>query len=281
VRRYVELLDMEDDEDRVLMGEPPLFTQPRYGYLSNFECHDLEWFSTFCGLTLISKQSPQSHKIVEKELLKTPKAFTNLAQWLYRMPKIEHGKSTIMKKMTVQTTTQPQFGEAYEDIVKRPLEFLEVLLAPGSDQKIATLIANCETMPGMIKRLCEISSRDDIQDIEVRELALKVLSALRRYRKPLAEIKKNKGYFKPGTKAEGYKDYNDIKNAIEGNVEMLDEEKSKVESHHKEKENKCVCGKTGPLKSCGRCRVQHYCSAECQKSDWPKHKTNCKAPAVK
>nr|GAT56403.1 predicted protein [Mycena chlorophos] len=30
------------------------------------------------------------------------------------------------------------------------------------------------------------------------------------------------------------------------------------------------------LKICSRCRVARYCSAECQKKAWPKHKTSCK-----
>lgn len=29
------------------------------------------------------------------------------------------------------------------------------------------------------------------------------------------------------------------------------------------------------LKKCGRCKCLYYCSRECQKKDWSKHKTNC------
>lgn len=36
-----------------------------------------------------------------------------------------------------------------------------------------------------------------------------------------------------------------------------------------------VCGKEGK-KLCGQCCVARYCSRECQKADWPKHKIQCK-----
>ena len=40
-----------------------------------------------------------------------------------------------------------------------------------------------------------------------------------------------------------------------------------------------ACGKPDALKICGRCRNQPYCSLECQRSDWRRHKANC-APLV-
>jgi len=41
---------------------------------------------------------------------------------------------------------------------------------------------------------------------------------------------------------------------------------------------KCdVCGST-PAKPCARCKRTFYCSTECQKSAWKKHKKACKAP---
>lgn len=36
------------------------------------------------------------------------------------------------------------------------------------------------------------------------------------------------------------------------------------------------CGKTGHLRLCSACRTVSYCSVECQKKDWPVHKTSCK-----
>ena len=43
------------------------------------------------------------------------------------------------------------------------------------------------------------------------------------------------------------------------------------------KQDTCsICGQTeGQLKNCGRCGVKKYCSAECQKMDWPRHKDQC------
>ena len=41
-----------------------------------------------------------------------------------------------------------------------------------------------------------------------------------------------------------------------------------------------LCSKTkistgNSLRSCSRCMSVHYCSTECQKSDWARHKTSC------
>ncbi|KZV63493.1 hypothetical protein PENSPDRAFT_209593 [Peniophora sp. CONT] len=35
------------------------------------------------------------------------------------------------------------------------------------------------------------------------------------------------------------------------------------------------CGKQCERRACKQCRMIAYCSAECQKADWPKHKKNC------
>lgn len=49
------------------------------------------------------------------------------------------------------------------------------------------------------------------------------------------------------------------------------------------KESCALCGKAEeaggvPLKACARCKVQKYCSKECQKADWKQHKKTCVAP---
>lgn len=37
------------------------------------------------------------------------------------------------------------------------------------------------------------------------------------------------------------------------------------------------CNRKEGLHKCGRCRVRFYCSQNCQKADWPKHKLECQA----
>ncbi|KAL7536911.1 hypothetical protein ACHAWF_005603 [Thalassiosira exigua] len=37
-----------------------------------------------------------------------------------------------------------------------------------------------------------------------------------------------------------------------------------------------VQAERGALLLCGRCRFEHYCSADCQKAAWPRHKSSCK-----
>ncbi|KIW62436.1 hypothetical protein PV04_10609 [Phialophora macrospora] len=34
-----------------------------------------------------------------------------------------------------------------------------------------------------------------------------------------------------------------------------------------------------PLKRCARCRARHYCSTDCQRNDWPRHKQECRVLA--
>ena len=42
--------------------------------------------------------------------------------------------------------------------------------------------------------------------------------------------------------------------------------------------HKCDVCKTATTKACARCKTSYFCSAECQKSAWKKHKKVCKAP---
>ncbi|KAL1727388.1 hypothetical protein EV714DRAFT_217309 [Schizophyllum commune] len=37
-----------------------------------------------------------------------------------------------------------------------------------------------------------------------------------------------------------------------------------------------VCNATGDIKRCSLCRSRFYCSADCQKADWPKHRAACR-----
>lgn len=40
---------------------------------------------------------------------------------------------------------------------------------------------------------------------------------------------------------------------------------------------KCPCGNNSKY-SCGKCMVAKYCSKECQKENWPEHKSQCIKP---
>jgi len=51
-----------------------------------------------------------------------------------------------------------------------------------------------------------------------------------------------------------------------------------VEDVVKKPTRKCDVCKTATTKACARCKTSYFCSAECQKSAWKKHKKTCKAP---
>jgi len=51
-----------------------------------------------------------------------------------------------------------------------------------------------------------------------------------------------------------------------------------VEDVVKKPTRKCDVCKTTTRKACARCKTSYFCSAECQKSAWKKHKKTCKAP---
>jgi hypothetical protein len=38
------------------------------------------------------------------------------------------------------------------------------------------------------------------------------------------------------------------------------------------------CGRDNASKTCGRCMAQAYCSTECQRADWKRHKASCQTP---
>jgi len=54
----------------------------------------------------------------------------------------------------------------------------------------------------------------------------------------------------------------------------------KVEDVVKKPTRKCDVCSTTTTKACARCKISYFCSAECQKSAWKKHKKTCKAPTT-
>jgi len=53
-----------------------------------------------------------------------------------------------------------------------------------------------------------------------------------------------------------------------------------VEDVLKKPTHKCDVCKTPTTKACARCKTSYFCSAECQKLAWKKHKKTCKPPTT-
>jgi len=53
-----------------------------------------------------------------------------------------------------------------------------------------------------------------------------------------------------------------------------------VEDVLKKPTHKCDVCSTTTTKACARCKTSYFCSAECQKLAWKKHKKTCKAPTT-
>jgi len=51
-----------------------------------------------------------------------------------------------------------------------------------------------------------------------------------------------------------------------------------VEDVLKKPTHKCDVCKTATTKAFARCKTSYFCSADCQKLAWKKHKKSCKAP---
>jgi len=55
---------------------------------------------------------------------------------------------------------------------------------------------------------------------------------------------------------------------------------NEVEDVLKKLTSQCEVCKTATTKACSRCKTSYFCSAECQKTAWKKHKKTYKAPTT-
>lgn len=63
---------------------------------------------------------------------------------------------------------------------------------------------------------------------------------------------------------------------IEVTFQWGESAEKEVEEERKEDPNVCPCCRKDGKLLCGRCRKVRYCSPECQKDDWKRHKIYCK-----
>jgi ribosomal protein L40E len=78
----------------------------------------------------------------------------------------------------------------------------------------------------------------------------------------------------PETAAASTQDKTSTQSSQKDNHEEASEKKNKTP----EAETCTHCGSRNPTNKCGRCGLERYCSAPCQRAHWPAHKPVCLAP---
>ena len=140
--------------------------------------------------------------------------------------------------------------------------------------RFQTLCEDCQTKKGACKK----------NKTAWQELATKILNCTEEQQQKIAA---SKVVLPSGTRVRVGTDKGEINWALQGGAQyciVLDKVKAaaKVACHTMEQKKPSefqvlcsVCDNEDGTKYCGKCKVQFYCSRDCQKKGWSKHKKSC------
>lgn len=137
--------------------------------------------------------------------------------------------------------------------------------------------AKAKLFSKFVDRLAELATKPNKNQgkiLTARILSIALLHKLKAEVIGLREFRRYVSNLKT-TLEDGLLDDNETKTKAQELLEQSNN--SSLPSALEPKSGKCchVCGRTGDMKKCARCKAVFYCGAECQKKHWPEHKKEC------
>ncbi|GAM23741.1 hypothetical protein SAMD00019534_069160 [Acytostelium subglobosum LB1] len=311
---YIQMLvpsNDSDDDDRVIMGEPALYTRSHYeAIMNNFSTRDMEWFAAFCGLGDIAAEAKYL-KSVAKQMLDNPVSIESLCKWTFKPPFInaKSGYDAGHKPGT------PQDSKWYIAMfVQGPMKLMAMMT--WASQPLCNYIIASKYFANLVIRLVDLAGRVKPPYKDLQRMAVQSLAGLCKAspKKTVDELNKRTSLVKilEGLKTEHS---NVVLAALKGKTaepapvaaaapaaaatpaaaptststttsttsttstaatpvitpEMSNEERINIRS------NICAnCGGEG-TNYCARCLVSPYCSKDCQIAHWSIHSPLCVA----
>jgi len=287
---YVRLLLPEEDEDemRMLMGEPALFTSQgadvslHVAMQNTFTATDLEWWAAFCGLNKICTRE-SDRPVVINEMLKHPKSLNSLCRWTVSTPLIKE-RYTKEDHESRASRSAPQSAPLYiEAMFRGPVQLLANILSTSAAPKVGEQLAKRKHFAPLVLRLLDLATKsvkNDGKIVFLRSLCINILSKLIWSEAVLIGIRKYADQLETCLKAELFRgDTDAVKSLLEVAAEATQTNPNiaSVDTSSSLNDVKVcnVCKSVEGLKKCGRCKAVSYCGPTCQKKDWPEHKKKC------
>ncbi|PRP85798.1 zinc finger MYND domain-containing protein 10 [Planoprotostelium fungivorum] len=259
-KKYVELLlPEEEDEERVLMGEPATFTRFLHRFADGFSTWDLEIYAACCGL---QKLMDQGKKAVDSSHLinaqKSPRSFDTVCHWVYETPIMPTSDDADYSE------AKPQYTREYASVIVTPIQFIYLLI---TDASCASIIRHLgDTYAHLMERLRDLATRTDKMFQQIAKTSLDIATVLNTVPFDSSKV----------TNFDSQEE-DDVADEMQRRWRFQDDVTSKRKEESWDGEKRCgYCHKAAEsLKLCAKCKSIRYCGRECQVNHWPAHKREC------